>query len=112
DRVIGLQRRGEDESDLVLHEHIAGPVARAGFGSAVGDELETEGGAVEVRRLARVAYVELEGIGAVEREKILLNGAGMLQRLRHNSFSMLRYRGGCLRRSRSRRGCRMAGRTS
>src|SRR5437764_195061 len=100
-----MQGSGQDEADLVLHEHVAGAVASAGFGAAIGGELEAEGGAVEMRGLTRVAYVKLDMIGAIQRKEILLNGGGMLQHLRHSIFSMLRYRGRCLHRCRSRCGC-------
>ena len=73
DRVVGLQRRGEHEADLVLHQDVGGAVARAGLGSAIGGQAEAERGAVEVRGLARVADVELDVIGAVQRQEVLLN---------------------------------------
>ena len=79
DGMIGRERRGEHQADLVLHQHVGSAVARAGLRAAIGRQAEAERGAVEVRGLARVAHVELDVIGAVERQEILLNRRGMLQ---------------------------------
>src|SRR5206468_3107027 len=57
DLAFGLQGRGQDESNFILHEDVAGAVASAGLGSAIGHQAEAEGRAVEVRRLAGVADV-------------------------------------------------------
>ena len=73
DRMIGRQRRGQHEADLVLHQDVRGAVARAGLRPAIGRQAESERGAVIVRRLARVAHVELHVVGAVERKEILLS---------------------------------------
>ena len=100
DFAIGLQRRGEHEADLVLHQDVAGAVAGAGLGTAIGGQPKAERGAIEVRRLARVADVKLDVIRAVERKEVLLNRRFLLQCLRHNSSSKLRYTSGCPRRFR------------
>ena len=66
DVALGLQRRGEHQANLALLEDVAGPVANAGLGAGIGDDVETEGLAVVVRGLARVADPQLHVVGALE----------------------------------------------
>ena len=66
DVALGLQRRGEHQAHLALLEDVAGPVANAGLGPGVGDDVEPEGLAVVVRGLARVADPQLDVVGALE----------------------------------------------
>src|SRR5476649_1862696 len=105
-----MQRRGQDEAHFILHQDVGSAVARSGFGTAVGGQAEAESGAVVVRGLARVADVELDVIGAVERQEILLNGLGMLPDLRHGFSSMRRQKASCLRPCRGKRAGNSAGR--
>ena len=58
-------------------EDVAGPIANAGLGSGVGDDVEPEGLAVVVCGLARVADPQLDVIGALE------HGHGNLGDLNH-----------------------------
>src|ERR1022692_4376867 len=100
DRVVGRQRRGEHEADLVLDEHVGGLVASAGLRSAIRHQAEPEGGPVIMRRLARISHVKLYVVGAVERQEISFNCGGMLQYLWHKLSSGPRRKAGCIRPSR------------
>ena len=62
DGMIRRQRGGQHEADLFLFENVAGAIAHAGFRSAVAGQLHSEGGPVIMRRLARVADLELDVI--------------------------------------------------
>src|SRR5205823_14416717 len=68
--VFGPQRRGEDEGDVALLEDVAGLVAGARLQAGVGDHVEAEGVAVEVRRLAGVADEEADVVDAAQRQRI------------------------------------------
>jgi hypothetical protein len=68
--MVGAQRGGENEADLVLLEDVTGAISEAGLGAGIGDELITEGGAVVVGRLAGVADVKLYVVGAVQGEEV------------------------------------------
>src|SRR5580700_1170204 len=97
---LGRERGGEHEADFVLRQHVGGALAHAGFGSAIGSDPEPERRAVVVRGLARVANVELDVVGSVERQKILFNLRGLFQYLRHKFSLVHRCRGDCRRRGR------------
>ena len=71
DRSVRTQRTREDESDLVLLDEVARAVAHARLGSAVADQLKAECRLVLVGRLLRVADVELDVVGAVDREDVV-----------------------------------------
>src|SRR5258708_1776075 len=58
------QRRGDDEAHPALLQHVRGAVAHAGLGTGVGDHVEAEGAAIELRCLPGVADVELDVVGA------------------------------------------------
>src|SRR6266850_6176964 len=74
---IGALRGGEDETHLVLHQEVARPVPHTGFGAAIARQLEPERGAVVVARLLGVPDVELDVVGAVDRERVSgLGGLG------------------------------------
>ncbi len=60
---------------LFCTQHVGGAVAHAGLGPAIRRQPEAERGAVVVRRLPRVADIELHVIGAVERKEILAQPA-------------------------------------
>ena len=74
--MVRAQRRGQHKADLALFQHVGGPVPGAGLRPAIGGQVKTEGGAVIVRRLARVANIEFDVVGAVERKKVSLNLCG------------------------------------
>src|SRR5690606_12021255 len=66
----GMQGGGEDEADLVLDQEVAGTVPDPGLRTAVAGQLEAEGGAIVDARLLGVTDVELDVVGAVDREGI------------------------------------------
>ena len=74
---VRAERRREHEADLALLQQIAGPVADAGLGAAVGDQLEAERRPVVVAGLLGVADVELDVVGAVDREGVGCASAAM-----------------------------------
>src|ERR1051325_4031346 len=63
DRVIRMQGGGEHEADLVLLQHVGGPVPHAGFEAGIGDLFESPRRAVVVRGLFRVAVGALLSLG-------------------------------------------------
>jgi hypothetical protein len=78
---VGAECGGEDEADLSLLEDVAGAVALTCLGAGLGDQGHAEGGAVEVGGLAGVADVELDVVGALQRQKVGGgNGLGLVQR--------------------------------
>ena len=83
-RMLGRERRGEHQADLILHQHVGSALARSGLRTAIRRQPEAERGAVIISRLARVSHVEFHVVGAIQRQKILVNLDGMLQSL-HNS---------------------------
>jgi hypothetical protein len=70
DRVVRGQRRSQYQADLVLLQQVAGAVSAAGFWSAVGHELKAERCAVVVAGLLRVAHIELDEVGSVNRKGV------------------------------------------
>ena len=84
-RPLGAKRRGEHKADLALLHNVGGAVALAGFRARIGHQRHAECGAIEVRSLARVAHVELNVVGAFERQKIAVAGqrfgSGMAMRM-------------------------------
>ena len=54
--MVGPERRGQHERDLALAEHVARLVPHAGLEPGVGDHVEAERVAIEVRRLPRIAH--------------------------------------------------------
>ena len=70
DGALGLERRGENEADFILLEHVGRLIARAGFGSAIGHQAHAERSAIVIRGLLGIADVKLHEIRAVQREKI------------------------------------------
>ena len=67
--MVGPERRGEDERDVALAEHVARLVPHAGLEAGIGDDVEAEGVAVEVRRLPGVAHEEADVVDALERNR-------------------------------------------
>src|SRR6185503_4650632 len=63
--MIGSQRRGEQQPDLVLLQQIAGPISGAGLRPAVAGQLKPERRPVVVAGLLGVADIELDEVGAV-----------------------------------------------
>ena len=88
DLALVAERGGEDEADVVLHHHEAGPIANARLEARVGHRREAPERAVVVRRLLRVADPELNVVDALERQEILRlrrrigvdDGAGLVRR--------------------------------
>ncbi len=70
DGIARAQRRGEHETHLALLHHVGSAIALAGFRPGVGHQRHAECGAIKVGRLARVAHVELDVVGASERKKV------------------------------------------
>lgn len=68
-----MVRRGQYKANLALLEHIAGTVADTSFQASVGGQLKSEGGAVEVCRLFCIPNVELDVVGAKDRQKVFLD---------------------------------------
>ena len=68
---VAAQSGREHEAHLSLLEHIAGPVPDAGLRSGITDQFHAEGAAIEVSRLARVADVELDVVGAFQGEEVI-----------------------------------------
>ena len=62
--------RGEDEADVVLDHHVAGPVADPGLEAGIGDRREPPQGPEVVRRLLGVAHPELDVVDALERQEV------------------------------------------
>ena len=56
--MIRAERRRQYKGDVALPQHIPGLILLPGFQAGVGDDLEAEGVAVEVRRLPGVADEE------------------------------------------------------
>src|ERR1700678_1857344 len=84
DWAVGAQRGGEDKADFALLDYIGSSIALAGFRAGIGYQTHAKGGAVVVSGLARVPYVELDVVGALEGQKILagLDRAGCKSRHR------------------------------
>ena len=59
-----LQRAGQHQADLVLHHHVALPVADPRAQAGVGQGLKSHATLVEVSGLAGVAHVEFHVVGA------------------------------------------------
>ncbi len=70
DGMVAAQRRGQHEANLALLHNVRGAIALAGFRSCVSDQPHAEGGAVKIRRLARVAHVELHVVSPFQGQKI------------------------------------------
>ena len=60
-----FQRAGQNQSDLVLTQHIGDPVFAAGFQSAVGDRLESPGLLVVQRALLGISAIQFLGTWSV-----------------------------------------------
>ena len=75
------ERRGQHEGDVALAEHVAGLVPRPRFQAGVGDHVEAEGVAVEVRRLAGIADEEAHVIDAAQRQSIRGHARSSRQKL-------------------------------
>src|SRR5205807_1802289 len=69
--MVVAQRRGEDKADFPLAEDVRGGVAVAGLEASIGELRETEGVAVEERRLLGIARPELDVVDALELERVL-----------------------------------------
>ena len=65
--MIRPQTCRQHEADFALYQHVRSAVPRSGLRTPVRSQPKAERGAVEMRGLARVAHVELQIIGAVER---------------------------------------------
>ena len=65
DGVARAQRGGEYEADLALLHNVGSAFATAGFRTGIGDEAHAKSGSVVVSRLARIADVKLDVIGAL-----------------------------------------------
>ena len=65
--MVGRQRRGQHERDVALAQDVAGLVLDLGLQARVGDHVEAEGVAVEVRRLPGVADEEPHVVDAAVR---------------------------------------------
>jgi hypothetical protein len=76
DRRLRTQCRRQNEPDLALLEEITRPVSHAGLGPTVGDELKAERAAIEMTRLLRVADVELDIVGSVDRKRVVRGLSG------------------------------------
>ena len=81
--MIRRQRGGQDEADLALLQHVGGAVARARLRTAVGRQPHAQGGAVEVGRLLGVAHLELDVVGAVQRQESPRSTSGASVRCLH-----------------------------
>jgi hypothetical protein len=66
DVAVWPQSGGENQSDLVLLQHVTGAVPRPGLGAAVGEDLVPEDAAIEVGRLLGVTDVKLDEICPVD----------------------------------------------
>ena len=77
DLAAGCQRRGEDEPDVVLDQHVAGSITDAGLQPRVGDRGEAPQGPIVGGRLLGVADPELDVVDAFEGEEILRLAGGV-----------------------------------
>src|SRR6478672_336645 len=85
-RILRMHRRGQDEREFVLSDDIARAIALASFRPGIGEALETKGSFVVVRRLLRVADVELDVVRALKWQEILFGLMFSLQPLGHTSL--------------------------
>jgi hypothetical protein len=77
--MIGCQGGGEEQSNLVLLQEIAGSITGSGLGAAVCQELEPECCTIVVAGLLGVADIELDEVGPIDREGVgglCLGGSG------------------------------------
>src|SRR5262249_48828534 len=74
DVASGAQRRREKNANLVLLQQVRRSIARSCFGSAITDELKAERALIVVGRLLRVTHIELDVVGAVDREDVVAFG--------------------------------------
>ena len=71
DLAVGAERRGEDEADVVLDQHVAGAVPNAGLQARVSDGGEAPQGPIVGGRLLGVGDPELDVVDALEGQEIL-----------------------------------------
>jgi hypothetical protein len=71
-RVARAQRRRQYEPDLALLHHVRCPVALACLGARVRYQRHAKSRAVKIRRLPRIADVELNVVGPAQGKKINL----------------------------------------
>src|SRR5262249_49135817 len=68
--MLPRKRGAQDEGDLALPQHVARFVFLPRLEAGVGDDVEAEGVAIEVRRLAGVADEEADVIDAAQGEGV------------------------------------------
>jgi hypothetical protein len=83
--VVWAKRGCEDKTDFALLQDIGGSVPLASLRAGVGYQAEAEGHAVKVGSLARVAYVKLDIIGAVQLKQIFTCLLFVVGKGAHNS---------------------------
>lgn len=66
DRMVAVDRRGEDQPNVALLHNVGDPIADAGFWSGVGREREAKRAAIKVRGLLGVADVKLDIVDALQ----------------------------------------------
>src|SRR5690606_41957122 len=69
--LVWSNRRGEHQAGLALLKHVAGTVARARFGPAIGHQVEAEGRPIIYGRLLRISHKELDVVRSIDRKRIL-----------------------------------------
>ncbi len=79
DRIVRLERRGENKCQFVLANGVARSIFRSRFRPGIGERLKTKSRFVKVRRLFGVADIEFDVIGSLKRKKIRF-GCGSLFR--------------------------------
>src|SRR5690349_985369 len=77
DVAVRPQRSGENDSDFVLDDHVAGTITRTGLGPAISYDFVAKNLAIKLRGLLCIPDVELDEIRPVDRE-----GVGDLLRCR------------------------------
>ena len=74
ERTVRHERRGQDERDLVLAQHVADAVVATGFQPLVGERLIAPGVHVVVRALLGVADNQFDVVGAEEGQEVVRFG--------------------------------------
>ena len=97
DRTVRAERRGQDQPDLPLLEHVRGAVSEPRLEAAVRRGGEPEGVRVVVRRLLRVPDVELDVVGPADLQEVV---RGTLAWLGLGRRGAARLRRGCAARLR------------
>src|SRR4051812_7238489 len=84
---LRADRRGEHEADLALLEEVARTIAATSLGPFVRHEMKAEGGAIVDGGLLRVPDVELDVVGAVDRERVLDGRSQLKCRRSHDLYT-------------------------